>query len=68
MRRPGPARLFLFAGLAWQGAVMAWWLALAVRLAIELHLTPFQLLALGAAPFWALRRLMLDGSSDVVLE
>ncbi len=49
MRRPGPARLFLFAGLAWQGAVMAWWLALAVRLAIELRLTPFQLLALGAA-------------------
>jgi Bacterial protein of unknown function (DUF885) len=26
------------------------------------------LLAQGAAPFWALRRLMLDGSSDVVLE
>jgi uncharacterized protein (DUF885 family) len=25
-------------------------------------------LAQGAAPFWALRRLMLDGSSDVVLE
>jgi len=28
---------------------MAWWLALAVRLAIELDLEPFQLLALGAA-------------------
>ena len=26
------------------------------------------LLAQGSAPFWALRRLMLDGSSDVVLE
>ncbi len=49
MRRPGPARLFLFAGLAWQAAVMAWWLALAVRLAIELQLAPFELLALGAA-------------------
>ncbi len=49
MRRPGPARLFLLAGLAWQAAVMAWWLALAVRLAIELDLAPFQLLALGAA-------------------
>ncbi|MEZ5410527.1 MAG: MFS transporter [Acidimicrobiales bacterium] len=49
MRRPGPARLFLLAGLGWQAAVMAWWLALAVRLAIELRLEPFQLLALGAA-------------------
>lgn len=49
MRRPGPARLFLFAGLAWQAAVMAWWLALAVRWAVELKLSAFELLALGAA-------------------
>ena len=48
MRRPGPAPLFLFAGLAWQAAVMAWWLALSVRLAVELRLPAFQLLALGA--------------------
>ncbi len=49
MRRPGPAQLFLLAGLGWQAGVTAWWLALAVRLAVELDLTPFQLLALGAA-------------------
>lgn len=48
MRRPGPAQLFIFSGLVWQAGVMAWWLALAVRLAVELQLPAFQLLALGA--------------------
>ena len=35
-------------GLVWQAGAMAWWLALAVRLAVELRLPAFQLLALGA--------------------
>lgn len=43
------ARLFVWSGLIWQGALRAFWVSLVVRITIELGLPSLQLVLLGTA-------------------
>ncbi|MGI9615209.1 MAG: MFS transporter [Acidimicrobiales bacterium] len=43
------ARLFVWSGLIWQGALRAYWVSLVVRITIELDLPSLQLVLLGTA-------------------
>ncbi len=43
------ARLFVWSGLIWQGALRAYWVSLVVRMTIELELPSLQLVLLGTA-------------------
>ena len=43
------ARLFVWSGLIWQGALRAYWVSLVVRITIELELPSLQLVLLGTA-------------------
>jgi DHA3 family tetracycline resistance protein-like MFS transporter len=43
------ARLFVWSGLIWQGALRAYWVSLVVRITIELGLPSLQLVLLGTA-------------------
>ncbi|MEM8926033.1 MAG: MFS transporter [Actinomycetota bacterium] len=47
--RLDPARIYLWSGLLWFGAMRAFWIALVVRVAIALQLTSLQLVLLGTA-------------------
>ena len=44
-----PARLFLWSGLIWQGALRAYWVSLVVRITVDLGLPSLQLVLLGTA-------------------
>ncbi|MEM9563501.1 MAG: hypothetical protein AAGA93_12830 [Actinomycetota bacterium] len=44
-----PARLYLWSGLLWYGALRAYWVSLVVRLTIQLELPSLQLVLLGTA-------------------
>ncbi len=45
----GPARLYLWSGVIWYGALRAYWVSLVVRLTIVLELPSLQLVLLGTA-------------------
>ena len=47
--RVDQARLFVWSGLIWQGALRAYWVSLVVRITIELGLPSLQLVLLGTA-------------------
>ncbi len=44
-----PARLYLWSGLVWHGALRAYWVSLVVRITITLELPSLQLVLLGTA-------------------
>ncbi len=44
-----PARLYLWSGMVWTGALRAYWVSLVVRLTIQLELPSLQLVLLGTA-------------------
>ncbi len=47
--RIDPARLYLWSGLVWHGAMRAYWVSLVLRITVELSLTDYQLVLLGTA-------------------